>query len=44
VENVTRKGFIGESAKAYERVYPFIKDKIKNGKDVFIRYRNFDLT
>lgn len=43
-ENVTQRGFIGHSAVAYERVYPFILDKLKKTDDVFIRYRNFDLT
>lgn len=40
IQNVTRKGFIGESTKAYERIYKKIVAPMLRGKDVFINVKN----
>lgn len=41
-QNITKEGFIGESNKAYTRIYPRIAKAIEEGLDVSITYDDFD--
>ena len=41
-QNINKEGFIGASTAAYKRVYPKIADAILSGKQVRVRYIDFD--
>lgn len=41
-QNKTKDGFIGDSRKAYERIYKNIINTIVSGEDVYVRYIDYD--
>lgn len=42
-ENISdKKGYIGASVAAYQRVYPIVRDAILSGQDVQVTYVDFD--
>ncbi len=41
-QNITKEGFIGGSTTAYKRVYPTIAEALTEGKQVRVKYIDFD--
>jgi hypothetical protein len=41
-QNISKEGFIGGSTSAYKRVYPIIAKALKSGKQVRVKYIDFD--
>ena len=39
--NADKKAFVGESSKAYKKIYPIIRDAILRGEEVFINYKTY---
>lgn len=38
--NVDRPGYLGESERAYKRLYPIVRDALLRGEEVWITYRD----
>jgi hypothetical protein len=41
-QNITKRGFIGNSSPAYTRVYPKIADALSSGVECLVTYKDFD--